>query len=103
MGRPIMDTSRTAGIHDTALAPGRGNAGVPFGWMRVQCYSGRKGDERPVRFELDGHEYTVKEVLDQWYGPEDTFFKVRADDNSLYILRHRPATDAWSLESFRLR
>jgi hypothetical protein len=59
------------------------------------------GDERPVRFELNGYEYLVEEVLDQWYGPEDTFFKVRAGDNNLYILRHRPALDTWSLESFR--
>jgi len=32
----------------------------------VQCYTGRKADERPVRFRLDGHEYMVEEVLDQW-------------------------------------
>jgi hypothetical protein len=69
--------------------------------VRVQCYSGSKADERPVRFELDGHEYMVEEILDRWYGPEDTFFKLRADDNNTYILRHSPAEDVWSLESFR--
>ena len=69
--------------------------------MRVQCYSGSKADERPVRFELNGYEYVVEEVLDRWYGPEDTFFKLRADDNNIYILRHSPSTDEWSLESFR--
>lgn len=67
----------------------------------MQCYSGAKADERPVRFELAGRDYVVEELLDKWYGPEDTFFKVRADDNNLYILRHSPATDEWSLESFR--
>jgi len=71
--------------------------------IRVECYSGRKADERPLRFQLDGHEYAVAEVLDQWYGPESTFFKVRADDGNLYILRHLAVgeTDDWSLESFR--
>ena len=69
--------------------------------LRVHCYSGWKGDERPVRFELNGREYVVEEVLDQWYGPEDTFFKIRAGDQNLYILRHRPALDGWSLEAFR--
>jgi hypothetical protein len=29
----------------------------------------------------------VKEVLDQWDGPSDTYFKVRADDGNLYALR----------------
>jgi hypothetical protein len=69
--------------------------------LRVQCYSGRKADERPVRFQLGEHEYAVEEVLDQWYGPDETFFKVRADDGNLYILRRHNAADEWSLESFR--
>jgi len=45
----------------------------------------------------------VEEVLDQRYGPESTFFKVRADDGNLYILRHvaQGEADEWSLESFR--
>ena len=69
--------------------------------LRVQCYAGRKADERPVRFELGGTEYVVEELLDQWYGPEATFFKVRADDGNLYILRHHDVGDEWTLESFR--
>jgi hypothetical protein len=71
--------------------------------LRVECYAGRKADERPVRFDLDGRDYAVEEVLDQWYGPESTFFKVRANDGNLYILRHRTygEADEWSLESFR--
>ena len=71
--------------------------------IRVECYAGRKADERPLRFDLDGHAYGVEEVLDQWYGPDSTFFKVRARDGNLYILRHQNEgeADEWSLESFR--
>jgi hypothetical protein len=69
--------------------------------MQVQCYSGAKADERPVRFRLGEQEYIVEEILDRWYGPEDTYFKVRADDQNIYILRYSPAVDAWALESFR--
>jgi hypothetical protein len=69
--------------------------------MQVQCYARAKADEHPIRFQLDGHEYIVEEILDRWYGPDDTYFKLRANDHNVYILRHRPATDAWSLESFR--
>jgi hypothetical protein len=71
--------------------------------VQVQCYSGRKADERPVRFRLEEREYLVEEILDQWYGPEHAFFKVRADDGNLYILRHRTsAPDGdWDLVSFR--
>src|SRR5215472_9054345 len=49
----------------------------------VESYSGRKADERPIRFRLAGVEYLVEEVLDQWYGPSDSYFKVRADDDNL--------------------
>ena len=71
--------------------------------LRVECYSGRKSEERPARFQLDGHSYTVKELLDQWYGPDDIFFKVLADDGNLYILKKETSTPegAWSLVSFR--
>ena len=69
--------------------------------ISVQCYASYKGDQRPVRFDMGGNTYMVEELLDQWYGPEDTFFKLRADDGNLYILRHRPVGDVWTLESFR--
>lgn len=71
--------------------------------VQVECYSGRKADERPVRFRLDGNEYLVEEVLDQWYAPSDTYFKIRADDGNLYILRRKTSTPegSWHLESFR--
>ena len=69
--------------------------------LQVACHAGRKADERPVRFRLGERDYLVVEVVDQWYGPADRFFKVRADDGNLYILRHYPEGDTWSLESFR--
>ena len=71
--------------------------------IEVVCYSGYKGDERPVRFRLSGRGYVVEELLDQWYGPQDVFFKVRANDGSVYILRRHSSVPEgeWSLESFR--
>ncbi len=73
--------------------------------LNVECYSGRKADERPVRFRLEGREYFVKAVLDQWYEPESIFYKVRAVDGNFYILRQRTSTPdrAWDLVSFRQR
>jgi len=69
--------------------------------LEVDCYAGRKADERPVRFRLDGHEYMVEELLDQWYGPQDVFYKFRADDGNLYILRQQTSDESWDLVSFR--
>jgi uncharacterized protein (UPF0128 family) len=73
--------------------------------VEVDCYSGYKADERPARFRLEGHEYLVEELLDQWYGQNDVFFKVRADDGNLYILSHEYESSSpagrWRLVSFR--
>ena len=71
--------------------------------LLVQCYAGRKGDEKPLRFQLNDHEYLVEEVVDQWYDPEYTFFKVRADDRNLYILSQQTSVPdgEWELVLFR--
>jgi hypothetical protein len=51
----------------------------------------------------DERAFLVEEILDQWYGPSDALFKVRADDGNLYILRQDQSTPdgIWSLEAFR--
>jgi hypothetical protein len=69
--------------------------------VQVICYASRKADERPVRFQLGEREHIVEEVLDQWYGPNETFFRVCADDGNLYVLEHSTAADKWTLESYR--
>lgn len=72
--------------------------------LKVECYSGFKADQRPLRFtplSHGGRTYQVMEVLDQWYGVDDQCFKVRADDGNIYILRHGEKDDAWTLDSFR--
>jgi hypothetical protein len=73
--------------------------------LKVECYSGYRADERPLRFAFPGKagapKYEVKEVLDQWYGVGYQCFKVRADDGNIYILRHQESEDCWRLDSFR--
>jgi hypothetical protein len=61
-----------------------------------------QADSPPAAFSLGATEYRVEEVLDRWFGSDSTFFKLRADDGNLYILRHNsslPGT-SWTLESF---
>jgi hypothetical protein len=69
--------------------------------VRVECHSGYKGDKRPVRFHLRERAYEVLEVVDQWYGPEATYFRVAADDGNVYVLRHGRGEEGWTLEAFR--
>lgn len=67
----------------------------------VECYAGHRADERPVRFTLLGRSYEVVEVDDQWYSPEARYFRVRANDGNLYVLRHDERRDVWTLDAFR--
>ena len=67
----------------------------------MECYSGYKGGERPLRFHLGDRVYEVEEVLDRWYGPDDEWFRVRAQDGQTYILRRHTEDGEWSLESYR--
>jgi len=69
--------------------------------VTVECYSGYQADERPLRFTLSGRRYEVTEVDDQWYSPEAKYFRVRAGDGNLYVLRHHEREDVWTLEGFR--
>jgi len=73
--------------------------------LQVECYSGFRADERPLRFtfrgKTDAPVYEVTEVLDQWYGVGYQCFKVRANDGNIYILRHQQSEDRWRLDSFR--
>ncbi|MBI2956890.1 MAG: hypothetical protein HYY26_06230 [Acidobacteria bacterium] len=71
--------------------------------VRVECHAGHRADQRPLRFYLAERRFEVVDVLDQWYGPEDFYVRVRADDGNIYILRHShdPNQDFWTLESFR--
>jgi hypothetical protein len=69
--------------------------------LRVECYSGYKADQRPVRFQLGAQTYEIREVEDQWYSPSAIYYRVLADDGNTYVLRHDETSDAWSLEAFR--
>ena len=72
--------------------------------LKVECYAGYKGDERPLRFTPAGpkaERREVKQILDQWYGPGYLCFRVRADDSNVYVLHHEETSDLWTLDSFR--
>ena len=69
--------------------------------VRVEAYSGYKANERPLRFCLGDQWYEITEVVDRWYGPDYMYFRVRAGDGSLYVLRLEEETQQWSLAGFQ--
>ena len=69
--------------------------------MHVECYAGYKGDERPVRLQLDKEMAEIAEVEDRWYSPGATYFRVRLANGERYVLRREDAQDLWTLQAFR--
>lgn len=47
--------------------------------LRAECYTGRKGEERPLRFWFDERVRVVSEILEQWHRLDDAFFRVWAE------------------------
>lgn len=75
---------------------------MPTGEFRlhVECYSGCRGEETPRRFRLGGRLIEVAAVLDRWLGPDHRYFKVRGDDDAIYILRRDEVKGMWELTFF---
>lgn len=69
--------------------------------LRVECYAGYKGEERPVRVEIGEQMTEVAAVEDRWYSPGATYFRVLLDTGEHYVLRHDDAQDLWTLEAYR--
>ena len=69
--------------------------------VHVECYSGYKGGERPVRLQIGEQMVDIAEVEDRWYSPGATYFRVLLDNGERYVLRREDAQDVWTLEAFR--
>src|SRR2546430_15634805 len=69
--------------------------------VRVDCYSGFKADERPLRLNLRDGAREVVAVEDRWYSPGGNYFCVLVDDGDRYVLRPDEAQDVWSLAGYR--
>ena len=70
---------------------------MPYSRVRVECYSGHRGEEEPRRFLFGDRMREIKAILDRWLDPNHRYFKVRADDDGIYILRHDPNAGDWEL------
>jgi hypothetical protein len=66
--------------------------------IHVNCYSGYKANERPIYFTVRGRKLAVEKILDRWYGIDHSYFKILADDQKVYLIKHDPGADLWTLE-----
>ncbi|MEE8606998.1 MAG: hypothetical protein V3S55_05300 [Nitrospiraceae bacterium] len=68
--------------------------------IKVECYSGYKGNESPIRFLLGDRYIEVEQVVDRWYGEHGSYFRVLGNDDNLYILKGPIEDGFWELISF---
>ena len=69
--------------------------------IRVESYDGYRACERPLRFHIGSKKREVVDLLDRWYGEDHDYFKVRADDGGVYVLRYGRGDDRWELTQYR--
>lgn len=65
--------------------------------IHVECYSGYRGEETPVRFVVGEHKVEVTDIVDRWIAPDHRYFKVTGDDGFTYLLRHDVWDERWCL------
>ena len=68
--------------------------------MRVEVESNRQhGMDMPQALRLSGRRVAV-EVIDQWFGSDYRYCKVKAEDGAVYILRVIEHLSEWQLTLF---
>ncbi|MFO7965657.1 MAG: hypothetical protein R6U50_17155 [Desulfobacterales bacterium] len=65
--------------------------------VAVSCDAGGSGEETPRRFRLGDRKVEVAQILDRWPAADHWYYKIRGDDDSIYILRHDLITNEWEM------
>ena len=69
--------------------------------MRVEVETDEARDLSVLRrFHFDGRAIEVVEILDQWFGADHRYCKLKGGDGALYILRLDENRYEWSLTLF---
>jgi len=76
--------------------------------VQVECHSGYKAGEYPVRFYWESIRFDIHEILDRWYQgasnpgfPAANYFKVNTNDQKTFILKNEISTDRWFILIFK--
>ncbi len=56
--------------------------------IKVECYSGYRGEETPRRLLVGEKPIEVVDVLDRWLAPDHRYFKCLGADDATYIVRN---------------
>lgn len=66
----------------------------------VNTAADAKGKSTPSRIRFDGRNIDVANVIDEWSGVDDRYFKVKDDSDNIYILHLDEPRAAWELVMF---
>ena len=66
--------------------------------VRVSCHAGYRAEEEPRWFAVAGLRIDVAEIEDRWSSPGHRYFRVRGNDEGLYLLRHDTLSGDWRLQ-----
>ena len=69
--------------------------------IRVECYSGHRGDETPQALWVGDRRIAVAEILDRWLAPDHRYFKFRGDDRGIYIIRNDVVSLEWQITFYQ--
>jgi len=69
--------------------------------LGVETYLDQDGVEKLRRVRFDSREIEVTENIDQWYGADYRYFKIKAHDGNTYIIRHNEIRANWELTMYK--
>jgi len=65
--------------------------------ISVECYAGYREEETPRAVWIGSRKIEVIDILDRWLSPDHRYFKIRGNDQSIYIIRNDSMTLEWDL------
>lgn len=66
----------------------------------AETYVDKDGVEKLRRIRFDSRQVEVTDNIDQWHGRDYRYFKVKANDGGVYILRHSETRADWELTMY---
>ena len=69
--------------------------------ITVEYHLGKNSNEGPAAFSLMGRHYKVKEIIDTWHAKVAVYFKIKAEDDNIYLLKYDERQAQWDLVFFQ--
>lgn len=69
--------------------------------VQVETYVDEGSAEKLRRFRLDSRVVEVAENIDEWYGADYRYVKIKGSDGNVYILRHNEIRAEWELTMYQ--